>query len=104
VRGKPASVLPFFASSLRRFLASPLSFHMPLYEYVAKEDNTVIELLRPMSQADAPVQDPDGKGRTFVRKLSTFASGGGEGKSVSLGGGGGCCPCGKGAGACSRNN
>lgn len=80
---------------------------MPLYEYICEQDNTVIELLRPMSQADEPVKDPEGKGRTFVRKLSMFAAAAGEkgeGRSVSLNSGGGCCPCGHGAGSCSRNN
>ncbi|HLP85868.1 MAG TPA: hypothetical protein VK157_16070 [Phycisphaerales bacterium] len=78
---------------------------MPLYEYIAN-DGTVIELLRPMSQADAPVEDPQGKGRTFVRKQSTFASKGGE-KSVGLpwsSSGGhvhsGTCGCGKKPGSC----
>lgn len=78
---------------------------MPLYEYVAREDGAVIELLRPMGQADAPVVDPDGKGRTFLRRQSTFAAGGGassegqSGRTVPLGG---CCPCGKSAGQCGR--
>lgn len=80
---------------------------MPLYEYVSTSDGERIELLRPMNQADAPVDDPKGLGRTFVRVQSTFAAQGSEpgaGRGVSLTGGGGCCPCGKGAGACSRNN
>jgi hypothetical protein len=78
---------------------------MPLYEYVAREDGTVIELLRPMSQADQPVADPEGKGRTFTRKHSTFAAASvsgesrGEGRSLPVGG---CCPCGKSAGQCGR--
>lgn len=77
---------------------------MPLYEYVAREDGAVIELLRPMGQADALVVDPDGKGRTFLRRQSTFAAGGSanqspSGRSVPLGG---CCPCGKSAGQCGR--
>lgn len=74
---------------------------MPLYEYVAKEDGAKVELLRAMSEADAPVVDPEGKGRTFVRVQSTFASGPAEG-GVGLPMGG-CCPCGKNAGACGRN-
>lgn len=75
---------------------------MPLYEYVAT-DGTVIELLRPASQADAPVDDPEGKGRTFVRRHSTFATGAAgaaSGASVPLGA---CCPCGKRAGSCASN-
>lgn len=47
---------------------------MPLYEYVCKEDGTKIELLRPMSEADAPVEDPQGKGRKFKRVLSSFSA------------------------------
>ena len=70
---------------------------MPLYEYIAKEDNTVIEALRSMADADKPLTDPEGKGRTFVRKQSTFASKGHAGNSPAGGGAaGGCCPCGKG--------
>jgi hypothetical protein len=85
---------------------------MPLYEYTNDQDGTVIELIRPMSQADAPVEDPDGKGRVFKRIHSTFSAGGGgaAGASVgsSAGGGslpmaGGCCPCGKSRGSCSNN-
>lgn len=76
---------------------------MPLYEYVCEQDGTVIELLRPMSQADEPAADPEGKGRTFVRKLSTFAAKGtgasGAGASLPMGG---CCPCGKSQGQCGR--
>ncbi|QYU67213.1 hypothetical protein J4558_20045 [Leptolyngbya sp. 15MV] len=76
---------------------------MPLYEYVCEADGTRIELLRPMADADKPVEDPEGKGRRFTRVHSTFAAGAGAsaavgaGRSVPLGG---CCPCGKSAGAC----
>ena len=68
---------------------------MPLYEYVCDQDGTVVELMRPMSKADDPVEDPAGKGRTFRRKQSTFAA---AGTSVSVGGGHvhtGTCGCGK---------
>ena len=78
---------------------------MPLYEYVSQTDGERIELLRPMSAADDPVDDPKNKGRVFKRVHSTFAAQGGEagtGRSVSLTGGGGCCPCGKSHSACSR--
>lgn len=71
---------------------------MPLYEYVCEADGTVLELMRPMAEADKPVADPTGKGRVFTRKFSTFASKGAEGRSISLGmgaGGGGGCGCGK---------
>lgn len=45
---------------------------MPIYEYEAVEDGEVIELMRPMKDADAPVEDPKGKGRRFRRKMSVF--------------------------------
>lgn len=51
---------------------------MPLYEYVCEQDGEVLELLRPMAEADAPVPDPENRGRTFVRRQSTFASPGGQ--------------------------
>jgi hypothetical protein len=75
---------------------------MPIYEYVSEQDGTVIELIRPMSQADEPVEDPAGKGRTFRRRHSTFSAGGGGQRSggASLPVSGGCCPCGKNAGGC----
>ncbi|QOI99494.1 MAG: zinc ribbon domain-containing protein [Phycisphaeraceae bacterium] len=78
---------------------------MPLYEYVCEQDGSVIELLRPIDRADAPVEDPQGRGRTFARRLSTFAAASGTSAGGGLsggGGGGGCCPCGKNAGSCSR--
>ncbi len=74
---------------------------MPLYEYVCEADGTVIELIRSIKDADVPPDDPDGRGRTFVRKMSTFAAksaGGNAGPASS--GGGGCCPCGKNGGGC----
>lgn len=73
---------------------------MPLYEYVSEKDGEKIELLRSMAEADRPVEDPKGLGRTFRRVQSTFASKGSEGSPASSGG---CCPCGKNPGSCSRN-
>lgn len=78
---------------------------MPIYEYVCEKDGERIELLRTMAQADAPVDDPARRGRTFKRVASTFAA---QGTAVSVGGGGGhvhtggCCPCGKAANSCGR--
>lgn len=46
---------------------------MPLYEYRCEETGEMITLLRPMAEADKPVEDPEGKGRTFSRVHSTFA-------------------------------
>jgi putative FmdB family regulatory protein len=77
---------------------------MPIYEYVCEKDGSVIELLRPMSQADEPVEDPLGKGRIYKRKHSTFATGGAEGSGQPSRGGGGCCPCGKPHGGCGSAN
>jgi hypothetical protein len=72
---------------------------MPLYEYVSEADGTLIQLLRPMADADKPVEDPDNKGRTFVRKVSTFAAKSG-GSSANSAPAAGCCPCGRTSGGC----
>lgn len=73
---------------------------MPLYEYVCEKTGETIEVLRPMAEADKPLPDPAGKGRTFVRKQSTFAAqgagAGSRGQSLPMAGGGGGCACGKG--------
>ena len=73
---------------------------MPIYEYECKKDGAVIELLRPISDADKPVTDPDGKGRLFKRRHSTFATGGGEGQGKSVSLSQGSCACGKRSGGC----
>ena len=33
---------------------------MPIYEYECEKDGAVIELIRPMADADKPVEDPEG--------------------------------------------
>jgi putative FmdB family regulatory protein len=68
---------------------------MPLYEYRCEEDAETITLLRPMADADAPVEDPKGLGRTFVRIHSTFAVGAVSADSTFTG-----CPCGNPDGPC----
>jgi hypothetical protein len=78
---------------------------MPLYEYESREDGTTISLLRAMKDADAPVEDPDGRGRTFVRKQSVFAVAGspanpGAGQAHVHRGPG--CACGNPHGPCAR--
>ncbi|TVQ55579.1 MAG: zinc ribbon domain-containing protein [Phycisphaerales bacterium] len=69
---------------------------MPLYEYRCEEDGTTIELLRPMAEADAPVDDPSGRGRSFKRVQSSFLTGesktGRSDRNASRPHGGGC-PC-----------
>jgi len=63
---------------------------MPLYEYRCVEDGSLLTLLRPMAEADAPVDDPDGHGRTFERVQSLFS----VDAPAPRGGptpGGGCC-------------
>jgi putative FmdB family regulatory protein len=78
---------------------------MPIYEYISEQDGAVIELVRPMADADKPVTDPEGKGRSFKRQISSFAakgtgtSSGGSASSLPIGG---CCPCGKNSDSCSR--
>jgi len=66
---------------------------MPLYEYRCAEDGTTITLLRPMAEADKPVKDPEGKGRTFRRTHSTFAVGAGGTTRQAAGGAGGAGQC-----------
>jgi putative FmdB family regulatory protein len=72
---------------------------MPIYEYVCEEDGTTLELIRPMAEADKPLPDPENKGRTFKRKLSTFSALAASSPGSSAGA---CCPCGKNRGACQR--
>ncbi|UCD75829.1 MAG: hypothetical protein JSV91_02705 [Phycisphaerales bacterium] len=48
---------------------------MPLYEYRCEQDGATITLLRPMADADKAVEDPQGRGRTFIRVLSSFSVG-----------------------------
>lgn len=74
---------------------------MPLYEYICETDGEVVELLRPIADADKPVEDPRGLGRTFARRHSTFAAKGSASGAGALPMAGGCCPCGKNAGSCS---
>lgn len=76
---------------------------MPIYEYESEQDGEVISLLRPMSDADAPVDDPEGRGRTFRRRHSVFGVSTGSSAPASPTGGG-CCPCGVDANRCGRMN
>lgn len=78
---------------------------MPVYEYVCEEPGkqpVVIELMRSMADADKPVEDPDGKGRVFRRRLSVFATGGAGAAGAPTGGHvhSGSCGCGKPRGSC----
>ena len=76
---------------------------MPQYEYVCEKDGEVLTLLRPMRDADAPVDDPKGLGRTFVRKHSTFGVVGGTpgaGTGGHVHSGRGCCCCRPDGGGC----
>ena len=74
---------------------------MPLYEYECQETGDVLTLLRTMDQADAPVDDPEGRGRTFTRKHSLFGVNAGATESApSLPPMGGACGCGRPGGGC----
>jgi len=77
---------------------------MPQYEYICEEDGEVMTLLRSMRDADAPVADPAGRGRTFRRRHSTFIVGaaaqGTASPSASAFPTGGCA-CGNPHGPCS---
>lgn len=77
---------------------------MPQYEYINEEDGEVIVLLRPMSEADAPVEDPARKGRAFRRTLSVFGvTGTSASASTPHVHSGGCCPCGKPQSSCGNS-
>lgn len=74
---------------------------MPQYEYECVEDGQLLTLLRPMSEADSPVEDPRGEGRTFKRVHSVFGVGRTDaGPTMSPAAPSGCCPCGLAAGSC----
>ena len=73
---------------------------MPQYEYECVEDGEVLTLLRPMSRADDPVEDPTGRDRSFVRRHSVFGVGRTSGAPASPAAAPGCCPCGLAAGSC----
>jgi len=76
---------------------------MPLYEYRCVEDGDLVEMLRPMADADKPVADPEGRGREFVRVHSTFqVSGSPVGQTHVHKSGGGGCGCGNPHGPCGR--
>lgn len=79
---------------------SPRDCHAD-YEYVCEEpgrEPVVLELIRPASQADEPVPDPEGKGRVFRRRLSVFAPGTRTLKPGHVHTG--MCGCGKRQGSC----
>jgi len=80
---------------------------MPVYEYICEEDGTRIELIRPMRDADAPVEDPERKGRKFTRAMSEVMVGkAATGSSLPMTGPGqgpgtgGMCGCGRRHGSC----
>lgn len=69
---------------------------MPIYEYICADCGTVFDSMRPMSQADAPIQCRACSGPNTSRKLSKFSAfskgNGGSTKSVA-GTGSGCSSC-----------
>lgn len=76
---------------------------MPIYEYECVEDGEVIEILRTMKDADAPVEDPAGRGRVFRRRLSVFGVHGAAAAGAASAGGhvhSAGCGCGKPMGSC----
>ena len=74
---------------------------MPQYEYECIQDGELLTLLRPMSEADAPVEDPRGEGRTFKRVHSVFGvRSAGPGSAASVSSPEGCCPRGLAAESC----
>ncbi|HHS97104.1 MAG TPA: zinc ribbon domain-containing protein [Chloroflexi bacterium] len=64
---------------------------MPLYEYVCGDCGERFEALRPMREADAPIECPHCGGQHAKRALSLFAAIGSEG--VIAGNGSSCTSC-----------
>lgn len=79
---------------------------MPIYDYTCESCETSFEhLARRIDEAAPPC--PKCGAKKTVKGLTVPAIGGAAKSGTSGGqslpmGGGGCCPCGKGAGACSR--
>lgn len=73
---------------------------MPQYEYECVEDGEILTLLRPMGEADSPVEDPKGVDRTFKRRHSVFGVGGASQSEAPPVQSGGSCACGLNSGSC----
>jgi hypothetical protein len=74
---------------------------MPQYEYECVDDGEVLTLLRPMSEADTPVDDPEARGRVFSRRQSVFGVGrSGVSSAAPATPTDGFCPCGMRPGGC----
>ncbi|NOZ06287.1 MAG: zinc ribbon domain-containing protein [Chloroflexi bacterium] len=70
---------------------------MPLYEYTCHDCHVTFDILRPMSQADAPIECTHCHGSNTIRAISLFAAHSLDelGGTQSLSGGnGGCATCG----------
>ena len=69
---------------------------MPLYEYVCNGCECKFEVLRRMSQADAPVDCPQCQHQGARRAISRFAAlrKGSDGNTSAVAGGGSCASCG----------
>lgn len=72
---------------------------MPLYEYYCLDCRKLFDVLRPMSQADAPIRCQSCEGEKTRRTISLFAAQttSASGERTALGGGCGCggsCACG----------
>jgi len=65
---------------------------MPIYEYVCQDCHTRFELMRPMRDADTPVNCRQCDSSNTSRLLSVFYASSG-GRTVAGGGGGGCAGC-----------
>jgi putative FmdB family regulatory protein len=70
---------------------------MPIYEYVCKSCKQEFEIIRPMSQKDAPLECEKCGSKKVKRKLSVFSA---RNESGSVAGTSGGCDC----GSCSGGN
>ena len=76
---------------------------MPMYEYECVECEAVTEVLRPMSQADAPIDCEQCGSEKTKRKQSVFAAGTSDSQAPAMPLAAPCNTCGNAMGSCQMN-
>jgi putative FmdB family regulatory protein len=66
---------------------------MPIYEYICQDCGTRVEALRPMKDADAPIQCTTCRGDHTTRQLSRIFATGASNEAATASVSGGCGGC-----------